>query len=145
MSVDLPAPFSPTSACTSARCTSRSTPSSARTPGNVLTIPCMRSSGDSILLACVSLRVLPDSYVDALVGRLSLEGVVNSVDRHLADLIRMLNGIAIHLTVFDCGARFRRRVVADDDDFAGETRGLDRRYGAERRIVVDAEDALEIL
>ena len=34
ISVDLPAPFSPTSACTSPAPTSNETPSSARTPGN---------------------------------------------------------------------------------------------------------------
>src|SRR5262245_58861164 len=39
MSVDLPAPFSPTSACTSPGASARPTRSSARTPGNALTIP----------------------------------------------------------------------------------------------------------
>src|SRR3954468_399161 len=38
-SVDLPAPFSPTSACTSPAASSRSTPRSARTPANALTTP----------------------------------------------------------------------------------------------------------
>ena len=43
--VDLPAPFSPTSACTSPRLTSNETPSSARTPGNTFTIPLITSNG----------------------------------------------------------------------------------------------------
>ena len=37
MSVDLPAPFSPTSACTSPSITSKVTPLRATTPGNALT------------------------------------------------------------------------------------------------------------
>ena len=42
ISVDLPAPFWPSRQCTSPAATSRSTPSSARTPGNVLTTPVSR-------------------------------------------------------------------------------------------------------
>src|SRR3990170_2621851 len=45
MSVDLPAPFWPSSAWTSPDRTSRSTPSRARTPGNTLTMPDIASSG----------------------------------------------------------------------------------------------------
>ena len=45
ISVDLPAPFSPSRTCTSPLRTSRSTPSSATTPGNVLRMPRMRSAG----------------------------------------------------------------------------------------------------
>src|SRR5438477_3496170 len=39
-SVDFPAPFSPSSACTSPSAGSESTPSFAMTPGNRFTIPC---------------------------------------------------------------------------------------------------------
>lgn len=46
MSVDLPAPFSPTTACTSPGRTWRSTPSSTRTPRNDLPMPRRASSGD---------------------------------------------------------------------------------------------------
>ena len=46
ISVDLPAPFWPSRQCTSPARTSRSTPSSARTPGNCLTMPRISSSGD---------------------------------------------------------------------------------------------------
>src|SRR5262245_60989033 len=45
MSVDLPAPFSPSSTCTSPRCTARSTPSSATTPGNRLQMPRITNAG----------------------------------------------------------------------------------------------------
>src|SRR4029453_4232577 len=41
ISVDLPAPFSPSSACTSPRRTSNETSSLATTPGNSLRIPCI--------------------------------------------------------------------------------------------------------
>src|SRR5215208_970356 len=44
-SVDFPAPFSPTSACTSPARSSRSTPSSAVTPANRLTIRSIRRTG----------------------------------------------------------------------------------------------------
>src|SRR6185437_3165880 len=45
MSVDLPAPFSPTIACTSPGMTSRSTPSRTRLPTNALPTPSARSRG----------------------------------------------------------------------------------------------------
>ncbi len=44
MSVDFPAPFSPTSACTSPRSSSKRHWSSARTPGNDLSIPIIETS-----------------------------------------------------------------------------------------------------
>ncbi len=44
----LPAPFSPTNACTSPGRTSKSTPSRARTPGKLLFIPRMRSQGAGV-------------------------------------------------------------------------------------------------
>src|SRR4051794_36596785 len=44
-SVDLPAPFSPRSACTSPAATSKSTPSFATTPGKRLTIPRISTAG----------------------------------------------------------------------------------------------------
>src|SRR6185369_10822106 len=45
MSVDLPAPFSPSRTCTSPGATSRSTSSRARTPGKDLRMDCMCSRG----------------------------------------------------------------------------------------------------
>src|SRR5712691_1100601 len=44
-SVVLPAPFSPSSACTSPTAASKSTPSFATTPGKRLLIPTMRTAG----------------------------------------------------------------------------------------------------
>src|SRR5207245_4069996 len=48
MSVDFPAPFSPASAWTSDAYRSRSTRSSARTPGKLLLMPLIRSSRSAI-------------------------------------------------------------------------------------------------
>src|SRR6266850_4773635 len=48
MSVDFPAPFSPASAWTSDAFRSRSTRSSARTPGKLLLMPLIRSSRSAI-------------------------------------------------------------------------------------------------
>src|SRR5579872_827604 len=144
MSVDLPAPFSPTSACTSARSTSRSTPSRARTPGKVFTIPRIRSSGLLIALLCVGFRKLSDVNGDLLRRRLPRKERMNGVDRLHADLIGVLNRIAVHLPILDGGPRFRGRVVAHDDDLSRQIRGLNRFGGSERGVVVDPEDALEI-
>ena len=54
--VDLPAPFSPTMACTSPARTSSSTSLSARIPGNDLPMPRMRSTGEVAVVVIVSLR-----------------------------------------------------------------------------------------
>src|SRR5919202_3556241 len=51
ISVDLPAPFSPSSACTSPRRRSKSTWSLARTPGKVFVIPRSSSTGRSASIA----------------------------------------------------------------------------------------------
>jgi len=78
-------------------------------------------------------------------GRLAVEVVVDRVDRLRADLVGMLDRVAVHRAVADRGARFGVRVVADDDDLAllpGRRNRLDR---PERRVVVDPEDALEPL
>ena len=60
--VDLPAPFSPSSPCTSARRTSRSTPSRASTPGNRLVRPRMwRITGPRASARVASAWTLPSS------------------------------------------------------------------------------------
>src|SRR6266571_2233872 len=51
MSVDFPAPFSPSSACTSPRRRSKSTSSLATTPGNRFVIPFSSRSGASFMPA----------------------------------------------------------------------------------------------
>ena len=56
--VDLPAPFWPSRQCTSPGATSRSTPSSARTPGNSLTMPAHRAGAAARLVGRRSWRVV---------------------------------------------------------------------------------------
>src|ERR1700681_4556600 len=145
--VDLPAPFSPTSACTSPATTSNVTPSSARTPANVFTMSRIVSnvSGTSPLLRGVGLGVGADGDGDLRRRRLAVEVVVDRVDRLGADLIGMLDRVTVHRARRDRRARFRRGVVADHDDLAFEPRAFDRLGGAERGVVVDPEDALEVL
>src|SRR5579884_252478 len=147
ISVDLPAPFSPTSACTSPASTSNVTPSSARTPGNDLTMSRIRSSGAApgVLLSGVCLRVGTDGDGDLRRRRLPAEVVVDRVDRLRADLRRVLDRVAVHHALRDRGTRLGRCVVADDGDLALQPRGLDRLRGAERGVVVDPEHALEVL
>ncbi len=51
MSVDLPAPFSPSRMCTSPRRREKSTPSSATTPGKVFLISRISRTGASAVLS----------------------------------------------------------------------------------------------
>src|SRR3954454_4416665 len=51
ISVDLPAPFSPSSACTSPRRRSKSTASFARTPGKRFVMPRSSRTGGSVVAA----------------------------------------------------------------------------------------------
>ena len=60
ISVDLPAPFCPSRQCTSPARTSRSTPSSARTPGNVFTMPRISSRRRELVDRCGGHRSLAD-------------------------------------------------------------------------------------
>src|SRR5215469_3718805 len=53
ISVDLPAPFSPSSACTSPRRTSNDTSSLATTPGNSLRMPRISRTSSSLALTAV--------------------------------------------------------------------------------------------
>src|SRR5580658_11053675 len=149
ISVDLPAPFSPTSAWTSAAVTSKLTPSSARTPGNVFTMPAIRNSGaecaESLTSAAgVGLRVDPDRNGDELRRRLAREVVVDRVDRARADLVGVLDRVAGHRTAGDRGPRLGRRVVTDHRDLPLQPGGVDGGRRAQRRVVVDPEDALEV-
>src|ERR1700738_943604 len=84
ISVDLPAPFSPTSAWTSPARTSNVTPSSARTPGHVLTMSRRVSTGAgcaaaavTALLAGVGLGEGADRDGDLRRRRLAVEVVVD--------------------------------------------------------------------
>src|SRR5438105_10551014 len=68
MSVDLPAPFSPSRAWTWPQSTTRSTPSLALSPPKVLTIPRSSRAARSVAI-CLCL----DSRLEAAVGQLLLD------------------------------------------------------------------------
>src|SRR5262249_47051909 len=128
----LPAPFSPTSACTVPGCSSKSTSSSATTPGKVLrTWRRARSGGAVTSLAGCGIR--SGLRATAAVGRdfdaayvrenrhrhdrgrrLAMEVVVDGGDRQLADLLWVLRHIAVQATLVDAELGFGREVVADD-------------------------------
>src|SRR6185503_16527395 len=111
ISVDLPAPFSPSSACTSPRRTSRDTSSLATTPGNSLRIPRISRTSSSL------------TEVDAIARR--REGEIGSPSRRarqclLADRRRRLElaGDDLRLVLVhgvDPRLRHRRAALADPD------------------------------
>src|SRR5215471_94343 len=141
-SVDLPAPFSPTSACTSPARTSKSTPESAWTPGYDFDTPCIARYGVTAgavasVTRCLWFRrprVRTDGDRYDLLRRLAVEVVVDRVDRQLTDHVRMLLRIPDHLAGVDRLAPDRTRVVADDLDLADLAGGFHRSDGAERRV-----------
>src|SRR5690242_1886030 len=152
-SVDFPAPFSPTSACTSPARTSKSTPESACTPGYDFEMPRIARYGtpcaaplagcgiDALRLSRA--RVRADGNGDQLRGLLPVEEVVDRIDRQLSDDVGMLLRVAHHLACVDRLASELTRVVSHDldlADLAGRLHGRDR---SERRVVVDAEDAAQ--
>ena len=71
ISVDLPAPFSPSSACTSPARTSRSMRSLATTPGNTLVIPRSSTSGGGCVPGRISLSAATIRAGGRAAGRLS--------------------------------------------------------------------------
>src|SRR3954454_20172467 len=80
ISVDLPAPFWPSRQWTSPGRTSSSTPSSARTPGKVLTMPVSVSSGWSGAVICGHLHpALRSGRVD---DRLRQHGGAQPIGEH---------------------------------------------------------------
>src|SRR5918995_546962 len=106
MSVDLPAPFSPSRAWTSPLATERSTPSQATTPGNRLVmsrsstfIRAWRSRGRRCLdLAVDDLLAQLLDLVLQLLGHLAVE-LVERRDAHAVVLERALPGAALELVV----------------------------------------------
>src|SRR5688572_31569 len=72
-SVDLPAPFSPSSACTSPGRRSKLTPSSARTPGKLLAMPFSSKIGSVMPALFGGLRHPPQGV------RLDLRAAVDKV------------------------------------------------------------------
>src|SRR5487761_2285263 len=93
INVDLPAPFSPTRASTSPACNSRSTPSSARTPGNDFPMARIWSNGASLRLfdfLRVGCRVGADGNGDLGWDGLASEVIVDRIDGHRTDFLRIL-------------------------------------------------------
>src|SRR6476619_7098473 len=89
ISVDLPAPFSPTSACTSPRSTEKFTPSSATEAPKRFVIPSMRSSGTRAAGAVIQ----PSSLRSVRVGD-RLRGV-RLVEEPVGDDDLRRNGLAL--------------------------------------------------
>src|SRR5690242_14910260 len=155
MSVDLPAPFSPSSACTSPRRSVRSMWSLAVRPPKRLTMP--RSSSASSAASDASRVVMPPSLVALrLLGRGDLAG------RDLLLDLRDLRGVLLahlveladaHAAVLDVehlvGAALERAVLRRLDGIEDRDVDLLRRArhdlrAEERLIVVDA-DRLDLL
>ena len=109
ISVDLPAPFSPTTACTSPGRTTRSTSRLATTPGNRLPMPCEHHDGlgHAVSSCCGSGRRGPDP-ARAGSGPVGCYGVVGTVISPDDDL--GLELVELGLDVVDRAARGR---VAD--------------------------------
>src|ERR1700688_4631233 len=82
----------------------------------------------------------PDGDVDLRRRRLPAEVIVDRVDGLAADLIGMLDRVAVHRPGLDRRLGFGRRVVADDGDLSTQARGLNGLRCTQRRVVVDSED-----
>jgi len=110
-------------------------------------MPRISSNGAGNLRRTLSQRGFgegPDSDLHDRRRFLACEVVRDDVNRRRADFRRVLNGIAIHLALCDCGSRLGRRVVSDDGNLPRQSGGSHRRQRAERGIVVDSKDALEV-
>src|SRR5579884_52132 len=191
ISVLLPAPFSPTSASTSPARKSRSTPRSARTPGNDLTIPCIDNSGGIanfpkrmnhrytetqrrktrkrensksflafcsffILSLCFSSLCLCVSVVHSFFSVqlrrnqnlrwhfLALEVARDDAGRFAANAIRILHRIGVDLALFDCLLALWLAIEADNFYLIVLVGLLQCGTSAQRRRIVDGEDACQI-
>src|SRR5579863_9103864 len=144
ISVDLPAPFSPTSTRTSPAASVSDTSDNARTPGKLFPMPRISSSGVKLWSRGVCARVRSDRNLYDRLRRLAAKIGADDVDRRRADLRRILNGIAVHIALRDGGARFGRGVVTDDRNLTRHPGRFHCCQRAERRVVFNAEDAFEI-
>src|SRR5262245_14315860 len=150
MRVLLPAPFSPISASTSPRCSTRSTPCNAWTPGKALPMPRTSSSGaPSTSLACLAgllLQVLPERVDVRLLDRARRhveEAVLlqqrctrlgsprahelgQQLHRAVAVVVRVLHDRAGDRAVEDALQRRLVLVERDHRDLAEPARGLHR-------------------
>src|SRR5215203_501328 len=123
-SVDLPAPFSPTSAWISPARSSKSTPSRARAPANRLTMPSMRRRGSPVIARSATLIRVRDELCRVA----SVEETVGEQDcrrdlltpAYLLDDVegeRTESGIALHGgPKFPARDRLERRTLAVDRD-----------------------------
>src|SRR6185312_11603198 len=128
--VDLPAPFSPRSACTSPFCRSKSTPSFATTPGKRLVIPLSSRRGASAMgEGSVRGGTGPPLTGSFLVHR------VRDVELRIQDLLLvLLDGVEDVLRHF-------RAHLAERDTVLGEA---ERRHAATGEgAVLDRFDRLE--
>src|SRR5439155_18119651 len=172
MSVDFPAPFSPASAWTSDAFRSRSTRSSARTPGKLLLMPLIRSSRSVITppqhpgiegsvppvpfpaastqdsLEARPLRRLRDRCrvdVDDLLGRLLL--VLHVVDQVLEGVAGLLAGElvdgGVQLPLLHVLESVRGGIEADGH-LVLDARGRHRLDGADDHLIVGPEDSIEL-
>src|SRR5215216_4512258 len=105
MSVDFPAPFSPMTECTSPARSTKSTPSSASTPGKWMVMPRMETSGGASMSTgmrhspwlrecCPARRLAPGGAALVDCGRTD-----GSVGTRVDDLGRLLLGEALVLHV----------------------------------------------
>src|SRR5829696_6115243 len=124
ISVDLPAPFSPRSACTSPLRRSKSTPSLATTPGKRLVIPLSSRRGASAMGEECKGRDEPAPY-----GR-SLSDRVRDLDLPVHDLLPvLLDGVEDVLRILRAHLPERDAVLGEAerrDSAAGESAVLNR-------------------
>src|SRR5690606_38746041 len=139
-SVDLPAPFSPTRACTSPRSTSRWTSSSAVTPGYLLVSPATESSGSAFVTEPSGLLVDVRLGDQLDLGLLPAGDLLPVEDLHrVVDAERRLVGAVLvdrrdDLPLLDVG--LDRRDVVERRDLDLRVALLDHLQHAERHRVV---------
>src|SRR3954447_13539637 len=80
-SVVLPAPFSPSSACTSPAAASKSTPSLATTPGKRFVIPSSLTAGAVLAFSCMSRRTGRARGARPVRGQLALGAADHAFDQ----------------------------------------------------------------
>src|SRR5262249_894671 len=148
-------PFSPSSASTSPAPRSRSTPSSARTPGKDFEMPRISSNGASAIGTFRGKRnsplqggivlpvVLPGQPGPDQSRRghgTAVEIAQDRLHRQGADPVRELHRVGVDLAVADGLLAFGLAVEADDLDLPRLARLLDGRPRPECGGVVDGED-----
>src|SRR5688572_13278896 len=149
ISVDLPAPFSPTSACASPGRTARSTPESTAFPAKDFEMSSISSAGavDVIPSPSASPRLLEqrlhlgrvevllrqerDAGVDPALGLPAVELHDEGADALVAHLVRVLQHERVDRAGPEVLDQVGARVEADEHDLSGEPLLLDRLHGAD--------------